>query len=53
MYMCLYSVDLHQSHKHTEWLYLVEINKDRSEALACSKKVLKKACLLQKCQNFC
>lgn len=47
MYTCLYSIDLHQNHDCNEWLYLVEINKDRSETLACNKKnVLKEEWVL-------
>lgn len=38
MYMCLYSVDLHQNHECNDWIYLEEIDRDRSEAYACNKK---------------
>lgn len=38
MYTCLYSVGLRQNHECNEWMHLEEIDRDRSEALACNKK---------------
>lgn len=38
MYTCLHSVDVHQTHECNDWIYLEEIDRDRSEAYACKKK---------------
>lgn len=38
MYTYLYSVGLRQNHECNEWMHLEEIDRDRSEALACNKK---------------